>query len=336
MLILKAMKKSFLICGLGSMGKRRIKLLNKIAPELEIIGLDKNKQRCESVKSLLKINCYSDIEIAIKNHPISSAFICTSPLSHKSLLKFFIEKKINTFSEINLVNDGYEDFIKVEKKLKTRHFLSSTQLYRNEINFIDQQVESSSRNWSYQYHVGQYLPDWHPWEDISDYFVSNIKTNGLREIMAIEFPWIEKVFGKFLKINSHATKHSDLKINFPDSVSIMVVHENGNHGTLLFDIISRKPTRKLLLTCDNKLIQWDGTPNGLIVHQPPDFNQKEINLYDVVDSDSKYSSTIIENPYENEIKDFLKGISDLNHSFKYSYKKDLDILNSINLIDKTI
>ena len=34
--------------------------------------------------------------------------------------------------------------------------------------------------------LGQYLPDWHPWESYKSFFVSNKKTNGCRELFAIE------------------------------------------------------------------------------------------------------------------------------------------------------
>ena len=39
-----------IVIGLGSMGKRRIRLLKKISADIEIIGVDSNMERVEFVK----------------------------------------------------------------------------------------------------------------------------------------------------------------------------------------------------------------------------------------------------------------------------------------------
>lgn len=101
---------------------------------------------------------------------------------------------IPVFTELNLVSDGYEEFTKDE--YDNRLFLSSTLLYRKDIQYIKDRVGEERVN--YVYHVGQYLPDWHPWESYKDFFVGDKRTNGCREIMAIDLPWIESAFGKIV------------------------------------------------------------------------------------------------------------------------------------------
>ena len=48
---------------------------------------------------------------------------------------------------------------------------------------------------NFSYHSGQYLPDWHPWEKVSEYYVSNRETGGGREIVPFELTWIADVIG---------------------------------------------------------------------------------------------------------------------------------------------
>ena len=48
---------------------------------------------------------------------------------------------------------------------------------------------------NFSYHSGQYLPDWHPWERVADYYVSNPETGGAREIVPFELTWLTEVFG---------------------------------------------------------------------------------------------------------------------------------------------
>ncbi|MCO7111156.1 hypothetical protein NIA69_21115 [Gemmiger formicilis] len=38
-------------------------------------------------------------------------------------------------------------------------------LYRRETQYIKQQVAEFGKPVHYIYHIGQYLPDWHPWEN---------------------------------------------------------------------------------------------------------------------------------------------------------------------------
>ena len=41
-----------LVIGLGSMGKRRIRLLQKIRPEDKLYGVDSSRERCAAVREI--------------------------------------------------------------------------------------------------------------------------------------------------------------------------------------------------------------------------------------------------------------------------------------------
>ena len=59
--------------------------------------------------------------------------------------------------------------------------MSSTLQYRKEIQFIKEEVKKVSGKVNYIYHVGQYLPDWHPWENYKDFFVGDAR-RGLNSV----------------------------------------------------------------------------------------------------------------------------------------------------------
>ena len=42
---------------------------------------------------------------------------------------------------------------------------------------------------------GSILPDWHTYEDVSEYYVSKKETGGGREIVPFELTWITLVLG---------------------------------------------------------------------------------------------------------------------------------------------
>ena len=243
------------------MGKRRIRLIKKIDPTISIFGIDSREDRRDEVAKLYSIKTYSSI-VNIDGE-VDVAFICTSPLSHANLINECLSKRINVFTEINLVSDMYDDNIKLAQDNNLILFLSSTQLYKREMQKI-KEICSPVKQYNYIYHVGQYLPDWHPWETYNDYFISNKRTNGCREILAIELPWIVDLFGKVVGKNVIKSKITKLNIDYNDNYIIQLEHENDNKGVLIVDVVSPKAVRKLEIYSEDKYISWNGTPDTLI------------------------------------------------------------------------
>jgi hypothetical protein len=96
--------------------------------------------------------------------------------------------------------ETYKDTIKLsnfEKSSQTMIFPSCTMKYFHGPkiikNLIRQKTIGNVLNFNYQ--VGQYLPDWHPWENINNFYVSKKKTGACREIVPFELNWICGIFG---------------------------------------------------------------------------------------------------------------------------------------------
>ena len=325
--------KKIIIVGLGSMGKRRLRLIKQISDEFEIIGVDSNKSRIEEVEKQFGICCKECIEDALKEGDIQSAFVCTSPLSHHAIIKTLLENDLNVFTEINLVNEGYEELIDLAKQKHKVLFLSSTFLYRNDIHKISEYVKNERVN--YIYHTGQYLPDWHPWESFKDFFVSDVRTNGCREIMTIEFPWLIDCFGKISNISvTGDDKLSKLELGYRDNYLLMIEHENGNKGIIAIDVVARKARRTLEVYNENIQIFWDGTPQSLMIYDKEEKCLRAVKTYNSVEKDSRYTENIIENAYSDEIIAFLHQVeTGKTDKTRYSFEKDLYTLKWIDRIE---
>ena len=321
---------NIIVIGLGSMGKRRIRLIKKIDPTISIFGIDSREDRRDEVAKLYSIKTYSSI-VNIDGE-VDVAFICTSPLSHANLINECLSKRINVFTEINLVSDMYDDNIKLAQDNNLILFLSSTQLYKREMQKI-KEICSPVKQYNYIYHVGQYLPDWHPWETYNDYFISNKRTNGCREIMAIELPWIVNLFGKVVSKNVIKSKITKLNIDYNDNYIIQLEHENGNKGVLIVDVVSPKAVRKLEIYSEDKYISWNGTPDSLIEYDKSNKRDVSYCLYDDVDKVEGYSELIVENAYEEEIRAFLNAIRGDKKDILHTFEKDKEILKLIDDIE---
>ncbi len=320
------------VIGLGSMGKRRIRLLKKCPDIQEIFGVDARADRRSDAENASGIPVYQSLEEALACHPVECAVISTSPLSHHAIIKKCLEYKLHVFSEINLVSDGYEDNMRLALENGRVLFLSSTFLYREEIKYIQREVKKQDQPVNYIYHVGQYLPDWHPWENYENFFVGDKRTGGCREIMAIEFPWILETFGSIKSVSAVSGRLSQLKVSYDDCYVIRIEHENGSTGTFIVDVVCPKAVRNLEVYRENFYLSWDGTPSGLQEYDQKEKGMRDILLYEKVERSEGYQSTIIENAYANELEEFLEVVRGEKKQ-SYGFKKDLNTLNWLDQIE---
>ncbi len=321
-----------MVIGLGSMGKRRIRLIRKYDPAIEIIGIDFKEERRSSCGQEYGIKTFGDISEGFGYGKIESTFICTSPLSHNKIIARCLEYGAHVFTELNLVPDGYEENLELAKKKDRLLFLSSTFLYRDEIKKIKSFVEEDASPLNYIYHIGQYLPDWHPWENYRDFFAGDKRSNGCREIFAIELPWLTETFGEVIEIKTMKDKRSGLEIDYCDNYQVMLRHSSGCKGLLAVDIISRKAVRNLEVFGERLYLSWDGTPTGLYQYDYSEKMNKKIELYREIDQLENYSSFVVENAYMNEIMEFFHLISDGGEQI-YGFEKDKKILDLIDRIE---
>ncbi|EJO5346067.1 Gfo/Idh/MocA family oxidoreductase [Clostridium botulinum] len=320
------------VIGLGSMGKRRIRLINKYDKKIQIFGVDNNKERRNMCEDEYGIDTFSTLDESIKKVDFDCAFVCTSPLSHSGIISQCLNYGLHVFTELNLVADGYEKNILLAKEKALTLFMSSTFLYREEIKKIRELAKQTDCRLNYTYHIGQYLPDWHPWENYKDFFVGNKRSNGCREIFAIELPWLVEVFGDIVNIDVIKSKMSNLNIDYNDNYLLLIQHKNGNKGTLAVDVISRKPVRNLEVFGEQLYLHWNGSPTGLYIY---DFETKKdvnINLYKKIDQLTNYSSFVVENAYFTEVISFFEAVIKGNIP-KYTFEKDKDILKIIDRIE---
>jgi len=322
----------FLVVGSGSMGKRRIRLLSENYSDITLVCVDLNSDRCTEIKEMFNIKTYTNIDEAIDIEKPDAALICTSPIHHSKIILNCLKKNLSIFTEINLISDDYDEIIKTAKDKNLKLFLSSTFLYRNEIKYIINEVCNSGKL-AYTYHVGQYLPNWHPWESYKEFFVADKRTNGCREIMAIELPWLVKAFGDIKNVQVIKNNITNLKLGYYDNYMIMLQHENGNVGSFNVDIASRSATRSLEVYNEEIHIKWEGTPETLYDYNLDNKELEKIITYELIKRNNQYVSNIIENAYLSEITTFINYINGEENNIMHTFEDDYKIIKVIDLIE---
>lgn len=323
-----------IVVGLGSMGNRRLRLLRAQHPEISLAGVDMDAHRRALAEQDHGIPTYPDISQAVEKENPMAAVISTSPLSHASLIRECLTAGLHVFTELNLIPDGYVENMALAEQNGQVLFLSSTFLYRKETRYIMERVQNSGSTLSYRYHVGQYLPDWHPWESYTDYFVHDKRTNGCRELFAVELPWLEAAFGPIEDVQVIGGKCTQLNLPYRDCYMVLLRHCSGHMGSLCIDVVSRKPVRKFEVYGENMYLTWDGMPDTLREWNIESKTEQVVQLYQNVEHQQGYASFVIENAYADELEAFLMDI-DQQKKPSYGFAEDLATLEIIDRIEHT-
>ena len=319
------------VIGLGSMGRRRIRLMQAMTPAPSIVGVNRSAERRAQVEKEFGIKTYATLAEAVADAKPDVAFLCTAPASHGPAVMECIDAGLHLFMEINLLGQWYAEAQAKAAAKGVKLFISSTPVYRRETRYIADAVRGAPAN--YIYHCGQYLPDWHPWEDYHGFFAAKKETNGCREILCVELPWIEKAFGRIKSVKVMSSRLTSLDIDFPDCYMISVEHESGCRGMYCQDVVSRKGLRRLEVFSEKLHIFWEGTPDTLSEYDFGAKALKPVSLYggDVV-QDGRYNANIIENAYSDEIKAFFdyveKGVEP-----PYTFAEDAHTLAVVDEIE---
>ena len=120
-----------LIVGLGSMGKRRARLIKGIDPAIQVFGVDSSAQR-RTQAAELGITAYAGIAEALAAGQYDAGLVCTAPITHAGIIHELLQGGLPVFTELNLVSDGYAENMALAKQKGLPLCLSSTMLYRGD------------------------------------------------------------------------------------------------------------------------------------------------------------------------------------------------------------
>lgn len=323
---------NILVVGLGSMGKRRARLIKGMDAAHVVTGVDSTSSRRLEAEGL-GLETYSSIEEALGAARYDAAFVCTAPLSHAAIIHQLLDAGLPVFTELNLVPSGYEELAAKAEEKALPLFISSTMLYRGETNYIAQQVADFGKPVSYTYHIGQYLPDWHPWENYKNFFVGDSRTSGIREILAIDLPWLVEAFGPVAALHTEQTRMSGLEIDYPDTCCLLLRHENGVLGNLVVDVVSPKAVRNFEVFGEGLHLFWEGNPKSLYRYDAICKDKIAVDTYTEFEQDARYSDNIVENAYVDEIANFF-GVLQGEQTPRWSLEKDKAVLDLIDRVER--
>jgi predicted dehydrogenase len=120
-------------------------------------------------------------------------------------------------------------------------------------------------------HWGEFLPDWHPWEDYRQGYAARADLGGgVVNTLCHPLDYLRWLFGEAQSLSAHTDKISDLEIDVEDFAEITLRFENGVVGSVHLDYFQRPPAHWLEITCTNGYLRWDndsGIARVFYVHE---------------------------------------------------------------------
>jgi predicted dehydrogenase len=322
----------FLVVGLGSMGKRRIRNLQYLKAG-ETIGFDIREDRRKETEKKYNIKTYNSFETAMRKRP-DALIISTPPDLH---MKYAMEAAKNNkhfFMEASVVDWGMNELIEECKKRDIVAAPSCTMRFSPLIQKMKEHVDAGviGKPLAFTYHSGQYLPDWHPWEDYRKFYVAKKETGAAREIVAFELVWLTWVFGSVDVISCFKGKMSKLDVDIDDFYQMIMKFKSGVYGNMQIDVISRVPDRCCKIFGEEGVIFWNWG-EGLKVYSAKnrrwnDYPEKSGTTIE------GYSEKIKEEPYIEEMNSFIRAIRK-EATYPYTLEEDKSILKLLYAAEKS-
>lgn len=321
-----------LIVGLGSMGKRRIRNLQYLKAG-EIIGFDTREDRTKEAEEKYHIQTFTDFDDAMAESP-DAFIISTPPDLHTKYALIAARNNKHFFTEASVVDEGMDELIATCKGKRIVAAPSCTMRFNPSVKRIKELIDGGAigKPLLFTYHSGQYLPDWHPWEDYRKFYVAKRETGAAREIVSFELVWLTWIFGSVDTISCFMGKTSILDADIDDFYQILMKFKNHVTGNIQIDVVSRVADRSCKVFGDEGVIFWSWGENIKVYEA----NSKHWDEYSEKSGTSVegYDEKIKEEPYIEEMSSYIKAIK-REQKYPYTLEEDKVVLRLLNAAEES-
>jgi len=296
--------------GLGSIGQRHLQNISKLFSNLEIYSFKKNYNNflIKDGKKNIKVDILKKYKIKkisslseLNSINFDFGFICNPSSLHVKFALILAKLGVNLFIEKPLSN-SLKDVIKLKniiKKKKIKCMLGFNLRYNQCYNFIKKKLNNKTffgKIYKVDLFNGEYLPDYHPYENYRNSYASKKKLGGGVLLTQIhELDLILSLFGKPKKIYSYCNKISNLEIDVEDNIDALMIMKDKIILNLHLDYITKPPIRYLNIYGYKKNLLWDYYKNEITIINRNNFIKKKIRFNDF-DRNKMF---------EDELKDFI-------------------------------
>jgi predicted dehydrogenase len=335
----KKLNMKVLVIGLGSMGKRRVRNLIEISPDFLIYGYDVNPLRSTEASSEYNIRTTDNFDLLIKNIEFDFFIISTPPKSHMEYAYVALNRNIPAFIEASVLDKDKILSLALLASEKSVYIRPSNTLFYFPLfselrNILLEGILGKAK--FLEYHSGQSVYDWHPWEDVMDYYVSDPETSAARELVTFELTIFSQLFGDLMIIDAYVDRIGT------GSLSDIIDIYNFKFKSEVIDLAimtiqafsSPRAIRSLFIQFELGQLFYNLEDNIIKIIYDNELRSEIIKL----ESSSAYSGYINPDlPYKLELEEFINGMiaseSKSIDSFRNNLFMDYKIISLLEKIE---
>jgi predicted dehydrogenase len=262
-----------LVVGLGSIGKRHLRLARELLPKADIRVL---RHQATSEVPELSNGCFSSIEEAIAFIPQIAVIANPAPF-HVAIAQALAEVGVHLLIEkpLSSLLDGVVQLLETCQKQGTvllsgynLRFLPSLQRFRDLLN-----NHVIGNILSVHCEVGQYLPSWRPDSDYRQGVSARHELGGgaLLEI-SHELDYLRWIFGEVDWVKASLSRQSSLEIDVEDTAHLILgfAPRSDGHkliGVVNLDFIRHDTTRLCAAIGENGSLRWNGLTGEVALYE---------------------------------------------------------------------
>ena len=259
----------FLIAGLGSIGRRHLR--NLVALGQEDILLYRTHRSTLPEDELAAYPVETDLAAALAHHP--DAVIVANPTAlHMEVAlpaaragcHLLLEKPIadRADAQVDLLRQtALENQVRILVGFQFR--------FHPVLGKIKALLDSGNlgRVLSFRVHWGEYLPDWHPWEDYRQgYAARKDLGGGVVNTLCHPLDYVRWLMGEVSSLSAQTGQVSGLELDVEDMAEIVLTLTNGAIGSIHLDYFQRPPQHSLTIYLEQGQIQWNNTSGAVQVY----------------------------------------------------------------------
>ena len=258
-----------LIAGLGSIGRRHFRNLKALG-ETDLVLLRKNLSTLPD-DELAGIPVENDLHTALQKHKPQAVVVANPSASHLEIAipaaqagcAILLEKPISDSLT------GVQDLKTAAQQSGARILVGFQYRYHPTLNKAKEILHNGGigKVLAVHAHWGEYLPNWHPWEDYRQSYAARADLGG-GVIVTLSHPidYLRYLLGDIADVRAIASHTSGLELtDVEDVAEIAIRFTNGAVGGIHLNYFQRPAVHRLEIVGTQGTLRWDNA-NGSLHH----------------------------------------------------------------------
>lgn len=261
-----------LVAGLGSIGRRHFRNLIALG-ETDLVLLHTRKSTLPD-DDLAGYPVETEIHAALQKHKPDAVVVANPTALHLDIAIPAAEAGCHILLEkpVSHSLDGLDILQKAAKKSGSRILVGFQFRYHPTLGKARELIQSGTLGQALTVHAhwGEYLPNWHPWEDYRQSYAARADLGGgVIGTLTHPLDYLRYLMGEIDALWSFNGHVSSLELDVEDVAEIGLKFASGAIGGVHLNYIQRPPLHRLEFVGTKGTLRWDNADGILYVQKMP-------------------------------------------------------------------